>query len=344
MCHNDSVQRPPLKTVAELAGVSEPTVSRVLNGREGVSARTRERVVEALASLGFHDAPEPQATRRGVIGVVTGEFLNPVFATFLHHISTEFGRRGYLTSLAVTDRELIPEERCIQELVHDGVDAIVFVAGRHSEVGGDLAHYWRLHDDGRPFVLVNGAATDLDVPHIRCDEQAGARKAVTHLVQLGHTRIGCLLGSRTYVPTKRFVEGFRETMAAHHLSEPADAIVETAFTLEGGRAGATRLLDQGMTAMIAGNDLMALGAVLAGRTSGRPISVVGYDGTDMTMFTDPPLTTLRQPFEDMSQLIADATLSEVDGERRFRDHYVFEPELLARGTSRAIQIAAVGGH
>ncbi len=328
--------RPPLKLVAELADVSEPTVSRVLNGREGVSEATRARVIEALRSLGYDEAPEPQPVRRQVVGIVCGEFLNPVFSTLVHHISTELGRRGYLSSVAVTDRDLVPEERCIRELASHGVDGMVFMGGRHSEFGGDLGHYRRLHADGTPFVFVNGTATDLPVPHVRCDECAGARKAVSHLIQLGHTRIGCLLGSSRYIPTVRFVDGYRETMAAHGLTEPADAIAEVPFTLEGGRAGATRLIDQGITAMIAGNDLMALGAILAGRARGIEISVVGYDGTDMTMFTDPPLTTLRQPFEDMAQLVGEAIVSEIEGNERFRDHFVFEPQLLARNTTQAL--------
>lgn len=330
------MDRPPLKQVAALAGVSEPTVSRVLNGREGVRAATRERVISVLQSLGFDQIPEPQPARRGVIGLVSGEFLNPVFPTFVHHISTELARRGYLTSVVVTDRELVPEDRCVRELEQAGVDAMIFVAGRHAEVDGDLEHYRRLYDDDKPIVLVNGAATDLDVPHIRCDEGAGARQAVTHLIKLGHTRIGCLLGSTRYVPTARFITGYRDTLAVHGLDEPDDAIVETAFTLEAGRAGATRLLDNGITAMIAGNDLMALGAVLAAKLRNDPsISVIGYDGTDMTQFTDPPLTTLRQPFEDMAQLVVDAVLSEVDGTCRFRDHYVFEPQLVARATTHS---------
>lgn len=338
------MERPPLKQVAALAGVSEPTVSRVLNGREGVRAATRERVVVALASLGFDQVPDPRPPRRGVIGLVCGEFLNPVFSTFVHHISTELARRRYLTSIVVTDRDLAPEDRCVRELEQTGVDGLVFVAGHHAEIDGDLGHYRRLHEQGMPIVLVNGSATDLDVPHVRCDEGAGACRAVTHLIKLGHTRIGCLLGSTRYVPTTRFIDGYRETMARHGIPEPDGAIVETAFTLEGGRAGATRLLDNGITAMIAGNDLMALGAVLASRVRDEPlVSVVGYDGTDMTQVTDPPLTTLRQPFEDMAQLIVDAVLSEVDGVRRFRDHYVFEPQLVARGTThshRPVQYAA----
>lgn len=328
------VERPPLKQVAALAGVSEPTVSRVLNGREGVRAETRDRVVEALHQLGFDDVPEPRPPRRGVIGLVCGEFINPVFATFVHHVSNELARRGHLTTIVVTDRELAPEQRCVRELEQTGVDGLVFIAGLHAEVGADLAHYRRLHAAGTPFVLVNGAATDLDVPHVRCDEGAGARQAVAHLIKLGHTRIGCLLGPARYIPTHRFIAGYRATMASHGLAEPPGAIVETAFTLEGGRAGATRLLDNGITAMIAGNDLMALGAVLASRSrDDAPVSVVGYDGTDMTQVTDPPLTTLRQPFEDMAQLIVDAILSEIDGSSHFRDHYVFEPQLIARGTT-----------
>lgn len=328
------MERPPLKQVAELAGVSEPTVSRVLNGREGVRAATRERVVAVLQSLGFDEVPEPRRPRRGVIGLVCGEFLNPVFPTFVHHISTELARRGYLTSIVVTDRELAPEDRCVRELEQTGVDGMIFIAGHHAEADGDLTHYRRLHAEGIPIVLVNGMATDLDVPHVRCDEGAGARRAVSHLIKLGHTRIGCLLGPSRYVPTTRFIAGYRETMAAHGFAEPVDAIVETAFTLEGGRAGATRLLDDGFTAMIAGNDLMALGAVMASRGRDEPpVSVVGYDGTDMTQLTDPPLTTLRQPFEDMAQLIVDAIACEIEGDRRCRDHYVFEPQLIARGTT-----------
>lgn len=332
------MERPPLKQVAELAGVSEPTVSRVLNGREGVSRRTRARVVEVLESLGYDRTPEPRPHRRGVIGMVCGDFLNPAFSAFVHHISTELARRNHLTSVVITDRELVPEERCVRELEHSGVDGFVFLAGRHAEIDGDLSHYERLHAAGLPVVLVNGTATDLDVPHVRCDERAGARLAVSHLIKLGHTRIGCLLGSRRYVPTVRFVEGYRETLAEHGLDEPPDAIVETTFTLEGGRAGATRLLDNGITAVLAGNDLMALGAVLASRVRDEPpLSVIGYDGTDMTQLTDPPLTTLRQPFEDMAQLIVDAVLAEADGVHRFRDHYVFEPQLVARASTHSMR-------
>ena len=328
--------RPPLKDVAALSGVSEPTVSRVLNGREGVAGPTRQRVIAALESLGFGDVPEPRAPQRSVVGVVAGEFQNPVFATLLDHISTQLGRNGYLSTVAVTEPNYAPEERCIADLERSGVDGIIVIGGRHTEVDGDLSHYRSLAASGRPLVFVNGAPTRIAAPHVICDEAAGARQAVGHLAKLGHSRIGCLLGSDRYVPTRRFTTGYREIMAEFGLPEPDGAIVHSAFTLEGGRAGATRLIERGITALIAGNDLMALGAVLASRTrGGEPLSVVGYDGTDFTAFTDPSLTTLRQPFDDMARLVADAIIGEIDGSHRFRDHYVFEPQLVVRDSTHA---------
>ncbi len=345
MCHTALVNRPPLKDVAALAGVSEPTVSRVLNGRVGVAERTRLRVIAALETLGYRDVPEPKAIRRNVIGIVCGDFLNPVFPTFVHHISTGLGRKGYLTSVTVTDRDLMTEERCIAELVDTGVDGAIFIGGRHAEIDGDLSHYCDLAASGFATLFVNGRDTGIGAPHVRCDEEAAARKAVDHLIELGHERIGCLLGSSRYIPTRRFIDGYRAALGAAGLHEPAAAIVETAFTLEGGRAGATRLIDNGITALIAGNDLMALGACLAGSGSRAPIAVIGYDGTDVTAYMNPALSTTRQPFEDMAQLISDAIVSEVDGSRRFCDHYVFEPQLIVRDSSmsrRATTVSAVG--
>jgi len=195
-----------------------------------------------------------------------------------------------------------------------------------------------------PMVFVSGATIDLPSPHVWCDEEAGARKAVRHLIALGRTRIGCLLGSARFVPTARFVAGYRSVMADFGIPEPDGAIIDSTFTLEGGRAGATRLMDRGITTMITGNDLMALAAVLASRTpTTGSVAVVGYDGTEFTTYTDPPLTTLRQPFGEMAQLVADAIISEIDGSQRFRDRYMFEPQLVVRDSSHSLAHYAVAG-
>lgn len=331
------VRRPPLRTIAELANVSEPTVSRVLNGRSGVATATRDRVIDALASLGVTDVPDPRHHRRNVVGIVSGELTNPVFATFAHHFGAEFAKRGHVTTLVENVPQTSTEDRCIDEFLAAGLDGIVFVGGRHAEHDESLDRYERLIAQGTPIVLVNGRENDLACPRIYCDERAGAVKAVTHLRQLGHRRIGCLLGSSRYVPTRRFIDGWSATMTGAGLDAPDDFVVESVFTLEGGRAGATRLLDRGVTGIVAGNDLMALGAIHAATSAGLEVpdqlSVVGYDGTEFTTFTNPPLTTLRQPFEDMARLVAEALVSEASGDHRFREQYVFEPVLVARGST-----------
>jgi DNA-binding LacI/PurR family transcriptional regulator len=336
------VSRPLLRDVAALAQVSEPTVSRVLNGRTNVAAATRDKVTAALQQLGYTDVPEPKAVRRNVCGIVCGEFLNPVFPTLIHHISEALAREGFLTNVTVTDPNSAPEERCVRELRGSGVDGAIFVGGHHAEVDGDMSVYRFAAGEGLPMVLVNGGDTRLDVPHVYCDERIGAYKATTHLIELGHTRIGCVLGTDRFVPTGRMLSGYRSALADASLVPPAGAVTSVAFTLEGGRVGARKLLDAGFTGIIAGNDLMALGAIRAAASGVRDtgvVSVVGYDGTDFTSMSNPPLTTIRQPFEDMALHIASALVSEIDGSRRFRDHYVFEPELILRESTRPCAVS-----
>lgn len=330
--------RPPLKEVAALARVSEPTVSRVLNGRSGVADSTRARVIAALNDLGYAEVPEPSARRRNVVGVVAGDLLNPVFPTFLHYLAQALGRRGHLATVTVVDEHLNPEERCVEELCVNRVDGIVFIGGRHAEVDGDLSMYRRLVESRMAVVLVNGAETGLTVPHIRCDEGQGADKAIGHLLGLGHQRIGCVLGSERFIPSRRMKAAYRTRLAAAGLTpDDDDVIVSASFTLEEARAAASRLLARQVTAILVGNDLMALGAIQAATVAGlrvpEDLSVVGYDGTAVAGLTHPALTTLRQPFENMAKLIVDAAVGQIDGAPGFCDSFVFEPQLVVRAST-----------
>lgn len=342
------MRRPPLRTVARLAGVSEPTVSRVFNGRLGVATDTRQRVVDVLVSMGFTDIPEPHAARRNAVGIVVGELTNPVYPTLVHHLARRLGARGLLASAAVVDDQLCPEERCIDELLAAGVDAMVIIGGRHAEVDGSLDHYRSVISARVPLVFVNGRATDLPVAHVMCDEGAGARAGVAHLVGLGHTRVGAVLGSSRFVPVPRMIAAWRSTMLEHGLEPDDDLQVETAFTHEAAHRATAVLLERGATALITSNDLMALGVVAAVTDEGRrvpdDVSVVGYDGCELSALSTPRLTTLRQPFEEMARVVVDA----VQRPRDTAEHVVFEPELVVRDStgpapSMVATVAAGGG-
>ncbi len=333
--------RPPLKVVAQLAGVSEPTVSRVLNGRAGVASTTKARVTAALADLGFDELPSPsdptRARSRGTIGIITGELVNPVFPELAHRVMERLTGHGLIATIGVAHNNLAEEQRYVEEFVSAGVDGLIFIAGRHSEVDGDLATYQKLVANDIPLVLVNGADTSLDVPHIWADESIASERAAAHLISLGHTRIGCILGTDRYVPTSRFIAGYERAMAHADLEIPASGVVHTSFTFEGGLASGRSLIERGFTGLICGNDLMALGAVAAVRRLDLDVpgdvSVVGYDGTMTSSISDPPLTTLRQPYEAMGQMVVDALVSEIDQGRHLRQQIVFDPVLVVRSST-----------
>ncbi len=166
--------------------------------------------------------------------------------------------------------------------------------------------------------------------------------AVSHLVQLGHTEIGLALGPERYTPVVRKVQGYRAAMREHLDVDPAHLerlVTHTVFSLEGGAAAAGRLISRGVTAIICGSDLMALGAIRQARSSGLRVpfdlSVVGYDDSTIMAFTDPPLTTIRQSVEAMGDAAVRALLDEISGEGTPRAEYVFRPELVVRGSTGA---------
>ncbi|GGT25665.1 hypothetical protein GCM10014713_18350 [Streptomyces purpureus] len=166
------------------------------------------------------------------------------------------------------------------------------------------------------------------------------RLAVTHLVALGHTRIGLAVGPKRFVPVQRKIEGFRLGMAERLglSTEDADALIEhSLYTLEGGQAAAAALISRGCTAVVCASDMMALGAIRAARQQGlevpRDVSVVGFDDSPLIAFTDPPLTTIRQPVQAMGQAAVRALLEEIGGTPAPHSEFVFLPELVVRGST-----------
>ncbi len=170
------------------------------------------------------------------------------------------------------------------------------------------------------------------------DDVAALDLAFRHLVQLGHRRIGLAIGPDRFTPTQRKIRGFLDAYARHLGEREAEQhIVTTLFTVEGGQVAAAELIEAGHTAIICGSDLMALGAVRAARQRGlsvpNDVSVVGYDDSPLIAFTDPPLTTVRQPVRSMSQSAVSALLSQIAGQPAPRAEMLFLPVLVVRGST-----------
>jgi len=148
------------------------------------------------------------------------------------------------------------------------------------------------------------------------------------------------VGQDRYVPVIRKIIGFRNAMVTLlGRADVEDLIERTMFTVEGGAAAAERLIDKGVTAIVCASDLMALGAVRAARLRGlqvpRDLSVVGYDDSTLIAFTDPPLTTVRQSVQAMSEAAVRALLDQINGDPVPRAEYIFRPELVVRGSTGA---------
>ena len=330
--------RTRLKDLADQAGVSTATVSRVLNGKAGVAAETRKAVLAALDVLGY-DRPEKLRTRsEGLVGLIVPELDNPVFPALAQAIETTLSDRGYTPLLCTQSPGGTTEDEYVEMLIEHGVDGIVFVSGRHADTTASYDRYHRLRSQGVPIVLVNGYAEGVDAPSVSTDDTVAVQLAVRHLVSLGHERIGLAIGPDRYIPSRRKVVAFSAALQRFDPPlDPAEHVVTTLFTVEGGQAAGGELIDKGCTAIFCGSDLMALGAIRAARARGlrvpEDVSVVGFDDSPLIAFTDPPLTTVRQPVSGMGKAAVSALLSEIAGARVPRTELLFHPELIVRGST-----------
>ncbi|MFY1700370.1 MULTISPECIES: LacI family DNA-binding transcriptional regulator [Micromonospora] len=335
--------RARLSDIAQQADVSEATVSRVLNDRPGVAAETRQAVLTALDVLGYERPARLRKRSAGLVGLVVPELDNPIFPAFAQVIESTLAQSGFTPVLCTQTPGGVTEDEYVEMLLDRQVSGIVFVSGRHADTSADHDRYRTLIARPLPVVMINGYVPDIAAPFVSCDDREATELAVAHLVALGHRRIGLVTGPDRFVPVRRRVAGYRAAMTrltgvdGTELDELAELSL---FGVEGGEAAAGRLLERGVTGIVCGSDLMALGAIRAARQRGLTVpgdlSVVGYDDSPLMAFTDPPLTTMRQPVTRMSVAAVRALVDEINGHAAPHSEYLFRPELVVRGSTAVV--------
>src|SRR5207248_6728303 len=249
-----------LAEVAKKVGVSEATVSRVLNGKPGVSQATRQAVLSALDVLGYERPTQLRGERARLVGLVLPELQNPIFPALAEVIGGALAQRGFTPVLCIRTAGGLSEADYIGMLLDQHVSGVVFAGGLHAEQAAPHDHYRLLRSRGIPAVLFNASADDLDFPCVSTDDMTAAGQAYTHLASLGHQRIGLVAGPEDHMPSRRKLAAF----TAHARRVSASAPVEHAlFSLESGQAATTRLLRHGVTGVICASDVLALGAIRA---------------------------------------------------------------------------------
>jgi DNA-binding LacI/PurR family transcriptional regulator len=329
--------RARMADIAKQAQVSEATVSRVINDRPGVSHETRQAVLTALDVLGYERPERLRKRSAGLVGLVVPELDNPIFPAFCQVIESTLAQQGYTPVLCSQSPGGVTEDEYVEMLLDRQVSGIAFVSGLSADTTADHARYQRLLDRPLPIVLINGFADGIEAPFVSCDDRLAGDLAVAHLVALGHQRIGMISGPNRFISTQRKLEGYRAAMKRElGVTDPAFVSL-TLFGVEGGEVAADRLLAQGVTGIVCGSDLMALGAIRAARRRGlrvpADVSVIGFDDSPLIAFTDPPLTTLRQPVPAMAVAAVNSLVDEINGHGAPHSEYLFRPELVVRSST-----------
>lgn len=323
--------------IAKAAGVSEATVSRVLNGRSGVNEATRRSVTEVARRMG-RVVDAGQVEDGPLVGVLVPDLDNQVFTSWAERIEAELFERGASTLVAMRARTAEREREILQRFLRCGVVGIIVVSGHHAQESGPLDHYREVTAAGIPLVLVNGVQEELDAAFLSTDDDHAVRAVLSHLQELGHERVGLAVGDEHTWPVREKLRAF-EAVTADWAEDP-QPVSFTDFSYAGGYEAARDLVARGVTAIVCGSDVMAAGALEGvrslGLSVGRGISVAGYDDLFWASLTNPPLTTVRQAVGSIARAAVRTALSGGEDSRRpTRTEVVVRPQLIVRGSTAA---------
>jgi LacI family transcriptional regulator len=332
--------RVTLRDVARVANVHPGTASRALNEdtRGLVNEETARRVLAAAKELGYRPNPIARGlktNRSYTIGVLIPDLTNPLFPPILRGIEDRLDESGYTPLIANTDNDPERERIDWQAMRARQVDGIVAATARRDhELLDELA------ESGIPLVLVNRRAPDSGLPSATADDRKGIHLAVEHLTRLGHTRIAHVAGPLELSTGLDRHDGFQEAMRAAQLEpDPEMVVVSRAFTeAEGARACAELLArNAGLTAIVAANDLIALGCYDVFDERGvrcpEEVSVVGFNDMPFADRFQPPLTTIRIPHYELGMAAAQLMLDHLANGGREPSEVRLEPSLVVRGST-----------
>lgn len=322
---------PPLAVIAARAGVSVPTVSKVLNARPGVAPSTRARVRLALDDLGVPDTPR-RPRRHGLIDLRVDNLLGLWSEEVVRGAVNAGGAAGVGIVVSVGGPDGC--DTWVGASLRRGTDALVCAVGLPTDAASE-----RAAAAGVPLVAVDPWRTSTAAGVVTCDNASGAYDAVAHLLGLGHRRIGVVAGPLALVNARERLGGYRRALAEAGIAHDDDLVQTGDYTAAAGyRAGTYFLaLESPPTAVFAASDDSAFGLVHAYREAGLDVpgdlSVVGFDDLSSARWVEPPLTTVHQPVAEMGASAVRLAVAAIAGGREARGPIVLETHLVLRATT-----------
>jgi LacI family transcriptional regulator len=335
------VRRPTIYDVAKAAGVAPSTVSNALAGKPYVSAASRKRVQDAVDALSFRALPAAQALRARrsfAVGVLIWDVANPSFPDFIRGVEDVVVREGCTMLLCNTDGREDVQLGHMRGLLQRGVDGLVLISQHVTS-----PEVRQLLKAGPPFVLVQRRSPGHDDDFVGSDNRMGILAAVRHLRTCGHSRIGYVRGPVESSTVAERLAAFRDSVVEHGLDSAPELIYPGDYSTASGFQAATLMLQscRPPTAIIASNDLNALGVMEAALQLGRSVpgdvSVVGFDDIPLAAFGRIDLTTVHQPKRDMGKAAAELLLRRIVAEDAApAREIIFPTRLIIRGSTTVV--------
>ncbi len=294
--------------VAEQAGVSHSTVSRVLNNKTNVTKETRERVLQAMAKLGYVSNVSARSLAGGsshIVGLVVDHLNSGYMGELIRGIDDALGEHSYNLMLYTTHRQVSREMAYVTRLTHNLADGVILIVPRN-----DHAYLQTLQQRRFPYVMIDYQGYNREVPSIFTTNRKGGYDATSYLISIGHRRIGFITGEMAYGCAPERLAGYQQALADHGIAFDPALVSEGNFLQPQGYLCAQHLLTlpQPPTALFVSNDVMAFGAMEAASDLGFRIpvdlSIIGFDDVPQATHVHPALSTVSQPLAEMGRQAA----------------------------------------
>jgi LacI family transcriptional regulator len=325
-----------MQEIAKMAGVSLGTVSNVLNNSARVREPVRKRVLDAVQAVGYQPSQLARGLRRdktNMIGMIIPDITNPFFPAVVRGAEDVAFSNGYRLILCNTDNDHSKELIHLNELRTYLPSGLIVIPSNFSDLTAQAESYRRA---GTGVVCIDRLPTNWEGDSVTADNEQGAYDATRHLLQLGHTRLATITGPLHLTNAKDRLAGFRRGMREARLHLAPEYVQETSFDKQGGYSKTLILLRliPRPSAIVAGNDMIALGALIAIRESGlrcpQDISLVGFDDLDLAETTNPSLSSVSQSGYQLGTTAARLLIDRRSGDTSPAKHIVLATSLTLR--------------
>ncbi|GIP16400.1 HTH-type transcriptional regulator DegA [Paenibacillus montaniterrae] len=327
--------------VAEKAGVSIATVSKVINNTGRISEKTRKKVMQIMDELEYQPSVVASALSGKstfTLGLTLPDLANPYFAELARAIEDQGRKHGFNVFICSTDNDADKEEEYYQLFMKKRVDGIIMVSRDKQNVVVK-----KILSEKVPLVMIAREIFSAPVTSVMVDDYYGGMQAGQHLLQQGHQNIAVIVENLTELGSKERLRGCVDAMKEAQLELDPQLVIEGGYTLESGKAAMKQLLQQKQrpTAVFACNDILAIGAIQAVREGGLKvpddISIVGYDNTILATIIDPPLTTVAQPMQEIGERSVALLVQQIQSKETVRQRVLLMPDLVVRQSTRTIK-------